>query len=201
MKIYTRGGDTGDTVLIGGVRVRKDDPRVAAYGAVDELNSAIGLALALDAGVHLDASRLGAVQEDLFTVGARLAAADPDHAMSRGTIPELDGGRVAALERWIDELDKALATLDAFVLPGGSPAGAQLHVARTVCRRAECHVAGLLDEQPGLADVILPYLNRLSDTLFTLARRANTDAGLAEASWLPQRRRGSGNGPAERGDA
>lgn len=190
MKIYTRGGDTGETVLIGGVRVPKDDPRVAAYGVVDELSSAIGLALALDADVRLDADRLRAVQEDLFTVGARLAAADPDRAMTRGTIPELDGDRVGALESWIDEMDEVLATLDAFVLPGGSPAGAQLHVARTVCRRAECHVVGLLDEQPDLADVILPYLNRLSDTLFTLARRANADAGLAEASWLPQRRRG-----------
>jgi len=194
LKIYTRGGDAGETVLIGGVRVGKDDPRVVAYGAVDELNSAIGLALALGigAGRSIDTELLHEVQADLFAVGPRLAAVDPDRALRKGTIPALDEGRVDALERWIDEMDAALTPLDAFVLPGGSPAGAQLHVARTVCRRAEGHVVGLLEAQPDLAEVILPYLNRLSDALFTLARRTNDRAGTSEPAWRPQRERGAG---------
>jgi len=212
LKIYTRGGDAGETVLIGGARVPKDDPRVVAYGAVDKLNSAIGLALALgvevvsvaeaslDDASRLDAQRLHAVQEDLFAVGARLAAADPDRALRKGTIHALDEGRVAALEHWIDEMDAVLTPLDTFVLPGGSPAGAQLHVARTVCRRAEGHVVGLLDDQPDLAQVILPYLNRLSDTLFTLARRTNARAGTTEPAWRPQRQRGSEAGPKSEAD-
>jgi len=196
LKIYTRGGDAGETVLIGGLRVRKNDPRVAAYGRVDELGSAIGLALALDRDDgHLPASRVREVQEDLFTIGARLAAADPERALAKGTIPELDAERIGALERWIDEMDEVLPALDAFVLPGGSPAGAQLHVARTVCRRAERRIVGLLDEQPDLAQAVVPYLNRLSDLLFTLARFANVRAGVPETSWLPQRRRGGESAP------
>lgn len=190
MKIYTRGGDAGETVLIGGVRVRKDDPRVAAYGAVDELNSAIGLAVALtDAADRPEASRIATIQEDLFTLGARLAAVDPGKARAKGTIPVFDPGRIEALERWIDEMDADLAELDAFVLPGGSPGGAGFHVARTVCRRAERGVVGLLDGQPDLAEVAIPYLNRLSDLLFTLARWTNHRAGVPDAMWLPQRRR------------
>ena len=193
MKIYTRGGDAGETVLIGGARVRKDDPRVAAYGAIDELNSAIGLGVALTDPVHrAEASRIAAVQEDLFTLGARLAAVDPDRARAKGTIPALEEDRIAALERWIDEMDEDLAELDAFVLPGGSRGGAQFHVARTVCRRAERGVVSLLDDQPDLAETAIPYLNRLSDLLFTLARWTNHRAGAADAMWLPQRRRASG---------
>ena len=198
MKIYTRGGDAGETVLIGGIRVRKDDPRVAAYGGVDELTSAIGLALALnrDSG-SIDASRLGRIQEDLLTIGARLAAVDPDRALARRTIPALDPDRIAALERWIDEMDADLPELDAFLLPGGSAGGAQLHVARTVCRRAERAIVRLLDGQPDLADLIVPYLNRLSDLLFTLARWVNASEGAVESSWLPQRRRRDEGGAAE----
>jgi cob(I)alamin adenosyltransferase len=190
LKIYTRGGDAGETVLIGGLRVRKDDPRVRAYGGVDELNSTLGLALSLDReSRHVDAVRVGRIQEDLFTIGARLAAVDPDRAIERGTIPELDPGRIEALERWIDEMDEELPELDAFVLPGGAAVGAQLHVARTVCRRAERAIVGLLDDRPDLADLVIPYLNRLSDLLFTLARHVNARAGAPEAAWLPQRRR------------
>lgn len=195
MKIYTRGGDTGDTVLIGGVRVPKNDPRVAAYGGVDELNSAIGLALALsEPGDHPHADRLVQVQEDLFTLGARLASVDPEKAISKGTIPQIDPDRVEALERWIDEMDADLAPLDAFVLPGGSRGAAAFHVARTVCRRAERKVVGLLDEQPDLAESVLPYLNRLSDLLFTVARWTNAQAGIADVTWLPQRRRAEPEG-------
>lgn len=191
MKIYTRGGDTGETALLGGVRVPKDDPRVAAYGAVDELNSAIGLALAFDRSYDgLGHERLRRVQEDLFAVGAHLAAVDPGRAVEKGTIPPLDEGRTTALEAWIDELDETLPALDAFVLPGGGTTGAQLHVARTICRRAERAIVQLAAARPDLREVILPYMNRLSDLLFTLARVANHHAGIGDETWLPQRRRG-----------
>ena len=132
LKIYTKGGDGGETTLLGGARVAKDDVRVAAYGTVDELNAVIGTALALDPeGATLGESgpALGAVQEDLFTIGARLAASNPDRLLRKGTIPALSADRVEALERWIDALDAELPALDAFVLPGGSPLAAQLHVA------------------------------------------------------------------------
>lgn len=228
MKIYTRGGDRGETGLLGGDRVPKSDPRVEAYGSVDELNAALGLALALDSDGLLDRNALAAVQEDLFAVGAWLAAADPARARERGTIPDLPPSRVADLERWIDRLEEELPPLDAFVLPGGSPAGAQLHVARTVCRRAERAVVrlhgvpggegvpragagpragdapergeregqeeggesgerGETGERP--EDVVIPYLNRLSDLLFTLARSVNRRAGVPETEWVPRRRR------------
>ena len=190
MKIYTRGGDAGETVLLGGVRVPKNDPRVAAYGAVDELNSAIGLALALNRShACLDHERLRRVQEDLFAVGAHLAAVDPGRAVAKGTIPALDERRTGALESWIDELDEELPALDAFVLPGGAATGAQLHVARTVCRRAERAIVELAATRPALGEIVLPYMNRLSDLLFTLARFANAHAGIGDDTWLPQRRR------------
>lgn len=191
MKIYTKGGDGGETTLLGGARVRKDDARVAAYGTIDELNAIIGTAVALDANGALgdDAEKLAAVQEDLFTIGARLAASNPARLVRVGTIPVLSPERTGALEAWIDALTAELPALDAFVLPAGSPVAAQLHVARTVCRRAERGVVGLSDEQPDLGEVILPYLNRLSDLLFTLARFANRRAGRADTAWLPQRRR------------
>lgn len=183
MKIYTRKGDRGETGLFGGDRVPKDDPRVEAYGSVDELNAALGLALALDTGGLLDGARLAEVQGDLFAVGARLAATDPERALRKGAVPELSPERVTALEGWIDELDRELEPLKAFVLPGGGPAGAQLHVARTVCRRAERRVLPLLEAQPDLEEVVLPYLNRLSDLLFTMARAANERAGRTERPW------------------
>lgn len=193
MKIYTRRGDQGETDLFGGARVPKDDARVEAYGAVDELNAALGLALAMDedeqGGGHLEAGRLARVQEDLFAIGSRLAAVDPEEATERGAIPPLDASRVGELEAWIDELDRELPELDAFVLPGGSRVGAQLHVARTVCRRAERAVTRLLDERPDLEEGVLPYVNRLSDLLFTLARAVNRRAGSRERRWTPQRER------------
>ncbi len=197
MKIYTRGGDGGETALIGGVRVPKDDRRVAAYGTVDELNAVLGLALSHDSQEPraIDLTEMRTVQEDLFTVGARLAANDPQRAIRKGTIPQLEEDRVTALEAWIDRLDAELPVLDAFVLPGGSLVAAQLHVARTVCRRAERKVVGLLEEQPDLNDVIVPYLNRLSDLLFTLARFANRRSGLEDTSWLPQRKRSESDAP------
>ncbi len=190
VKIYTRGGDKGETTLLGGVRVAKNDPRVTAYGTVDELNAALGVAIALDNGKPsgFPPDELRSLQEDLFTMGARLAAADPERALRKGTIPALAEGRIAELEAWIDRLNADLPALDAFVLPGGSIVAAQLHVARTICRRAERNVMELLAEQPDLAEVVIPYLNRLSDLLFMLARYVNHQEDHKDTPWLPQRR-------------
>jgi cob(I)alamin adenosyltransferase len=197
VKIYTRGGDAGQTGLFGGARVAKDDPRVQAYGAVDELNAALGLVVALDETGILERAALIALQEDMFAIGARLAAADPERALRKGTIPELPAARITVLESWIDELTEELPPLDAFILPGGSPLAAQLQVARTVCRRAERAIVGLVDEHADLAGVILPYMNRLSDLLFTLARAANHQAGVSETTWPPRRRAAGEHGRAD----
>ncbi|MGW8282455.1 MAG: cob(I)yrinic acid a,c-diamide adenosyltransferase, partial [Gemmatimonadota bacterium] len=171
--------------------VRKDDSRVAAYGSLDELNAVLGFVLALDPDSRLGLERLREVQEDLFVLGSRLAAADPERMEGRGSIPGLDAERITALERWIDSLDEELEPLDAFILPGGTPVGAQLHIARTVCRRAERAIVSLVPEQPDLELVLLPYVNRLSDLLFTLARAVNSRAGRPEDRWLPMRERKS----------
>jgi cob(I)alamin adenosyltransferase len=189
MKIYTKTGDRGETKLYGGVTVPKHDARVEAYGTVDELNAILGTVIALDPQDDLGTGDLVEVQSDLLTLGALLAAADPERAMKRGTLPEFSHDRVTDLEDWIDRLDSDLQPLDAFILPGGSPAGAQLHVARTVCRRAERAITPLLDARPEFGDVLLPYINRLSDLLFTLARSVNTLSGTVEARWEPMRRR------------
>ncbi len=189
MKIYTKTGDRGETKLYGGVTVPKHDARVEAYGTVDELNAILGTVIALDPQDDLGTGDLVEVQSDLLTLGALLAAADPERAMKRGTLPEFSHDRVTDLEDWIDRLDSDLQPLDAFILPGGSPAGAQLHVARTVCRRAERAITPLLVARPEFGDVLLPYINRLSDLLFTLARSVNTLSGTVEARWEPMRRR------------
>ena len=189
MKIYTKTGDRGETSLYGGHKVPKHDARVDAYGTVDELNALLGLVLALDRDGELGTEELLHVQSDLLTLGSTLAAVDPAKARAKGTIPELPPERVEALEAWIDRLDADLEPLDAFILPGGSDIGARLHVARTVCRRAERAVTRLLPDRPDLADVLLPYLNRLSDLLFTLARSVNEKIGASEARWVPMRRR------------
>lgn len=191
MKIYTRRGDRGETTLHGGASVEKSDPRVESYGTVDELNAVLGGVLSLRPE-GLDADRLVAVQEDLFVIGARLAASDPARARKKGSIPVLAEARVEELETWIDEVEANLPELDAFILPGGCPAGARLHVARTVCRRAERAISTLLAEQPDLGDLVLPYMNRLSDLLFVVARGVNEAAGSAEQRWIPVRRRPRG---------
>ena len=189
MKIYTRTGDDGRTKLYGGDPVFKDDPRVAAYGTLDELNATLGLALALDPDSRLGMDELRGVQEDLFVLGSRLATLDPDRMEKKGTIPRFEKSRVEQLEAWIDRLDEELAPLDSFILPGGGPAGAQLHVARTICRRAERKITSLLRDRPELVEVGLPYMNRLSDLLFTLARAVNAREGRPEDKWLPMRAR------------
>jgi len=188
MKIYTKTGDRGETRLYGGVTVDKHDERVVAYGTVDELNAVLGVAITADPNGP-GVGGLRDVQSDLLTIGALLAAADPDRARQRGTLPELCPERVSDLEDWIDRLDADLEPLDAFILPGGSPAGAHLHVARTVCRRAERAITPLLELHPTLGDAVVPYINRLSDLLFTLARSVNAVAGAEEARWEPMRRR------------
>lgn len=183
MKIYTRKGDAGTTGMLGGLRVPKHDPRVEAYGAVDELNSHLGLALSLRQGDVPPTERTRRLQEALLIIGARLAAADPRRALEKGVIPDLGAERIEEIEEWIDELESSLPPLDAFLLPGGSPVSAQLQVARTVCRRAERAISRLLDDQAELGEVVLPFMNRLSDLLFVLARAANREAGVEDPEW------------------
>ncbi|HEX9188837.1 MAG TPA: cob(I)yrinic acid a,c-diamide adenosyltransferase [Vicinamibacteria bacterium] len=179
MKIYTKTGDLGETSLLGGTRVPKDHLRVAAYGDVDETNAALGAVRAL-AQEPLERLLFG-VQKDLFAIGAQLA--DPTHRVAaRREKAAVTATHVRRLEKAIDAREEALPPLRSFVLPGGTPAAALLHQARTVCRRAERSVVTLARE----ADVdprIIVYLNRLSDLLFVLARAENHRAGLAEDRW------------------
>jgi cob(I)alamin adenosyltransferase len=181
VKIYTKTGDAGDTGLLGGGRVRKDDPRVAAYGQVDELCAVIGFALALD---PQDFSRdaLERIQRDLFTIGAELATPDPA-ALPR-VLPGNPVGEpeIHALETVIDAREETLAKLTNFILPGGTPKAAALHVARTVCRRAERAVVSL-GRGVVVSPAVVTYLNRLSDLLFVLARAANAAAGRPDVKW------------------
>ncbi len=181
MRIYTRTGDAGDTALFGGGRVSKDHPRVDAYGSVDELNSVVGWTLTLveDAATR---QRLGRVQHDLFALGSSLATPPPEGARRRPDTPALPLERIDAMEGWMDEADAELPPLKAFVLPGGSPGAAALHVARTVCRRAERAVVALAAAAP-VEDGVLRYLNRLSDLLFVLARLENHRAGRPDVLW------------------
>ena len=180
MKIYTRTGDEGETGLFGGGRVSKTHPRVEAYGDVDELNSAIGLARALEPMPRVD-EILVPLQRDLFSLGALLATPDRDKMKKQLEKARIDDGRITELERAIDDGDCELEPLKSFILPGGTPKAAALHVARTVCRRAERRVIALTDEE--IPPIVVVYLNRLSDLLFTLARVANRRAGAGEVTW------------------
>ena len=179
MKIYTKTGDSGETSLFDNTRVSKADPRVDAYGEVDELNACLGAALA--AGLPDDlAVDLRAIQKDLFALGARLA--DPSERIAgRVTKAAITDDDIARLERCIDRLDEEIPPLRRFILPGGAQGGALLHLGRTVCRRAERRVIGL-GPQAAESNVIV-YLNRLSDLLFTMARAVNHRAGAAEIEW------------------
>src|SRR5688572_7019021 len=167
MKIYTRTGDTGDTGLFGGGRVPKDHPRVAAYGDVDELNSAIGLARAT--GPAAFDPLLESVQRDLFAIGGHLATPDPEKVAKALAKADLAAERITEFESVMDGADEELPPLRAFVLPAGAPKAAALHLARTICRRAERSVVALSREDT-VPPLFLTYLNRLSDLLFTLAR-------------------------------
>jgi cob(I)alamin adenosyltransferase len=181
-KIYTRRGDDGSTGLFGGPRVRKDDLRVAAYGDVDELNSALGVAREEILTQPDLLAFVDSLQSELFTLGSELATPDADNAPKE--VPRITSEQVARLEREIDRLTAELPEMRNFILPGGSRAGAALHVCRTVCRRAERKVVSLADGSPVSANA-LAYLNRLSDLLFTMARAANLRAGGREIPWKP----------------
>jgi len=179
VKIYTKTGDSGETALFDNTRVSKADPRVDAYGEVDELNACLGVALA--AGLADDlAGELRTIQQDLFALGARLA--DPSERIAaRVTKTAVTDDAIARLERCIDRLDAEIPALRRFILPGGSHPGALLHLARTVCRRAERRVVGLGAD--AVEPAVVMYLNRLSDLLFTMARAVNHRAGIAEVEW------------------
>jgi cob(I)alamin adenosyltransferase len=179
VKIYTKTGDEGETSLFDGTRVPKTDPRVGAYGDVDEVQAAVGVALA--AGLDDDLAEMAlTVQRDLFALGARLA--DPKHKIAaRVAKIVVSEASVRQLEAWIDLLDREIPALRHFILSGGSPAGAALHLARCVCRRAERAVLALGPE--AVEPVVRVYLNRLSDLLFTMARAANHRAGVEETEW------------------
>ena len=181
MKIYTKTGDQGDTGLFGGGRVQKDDPRVEAYGDVDELNAVIGLARAIEPLPRID-EVLVPMQRDLFSIGALLATPDLDKMHRHLEKANIDDRRIAELERSIDDCDRDLEPLKAFIIPGGSKKGATLHVARTVCRRAERRVV-TLQRDVEIPQIVVVYLNRLSDLLFTLARLANVLTGAGEVTW------------------
>jgi cob(I)alamin adenosyltransferase len=180
---YTGGGDRGETGLFGGGRVRKDDVRVEAYGAVDELNACLGLVRTKGLPEDLD-SLVVRLQNDLFVLGADLAT-PPDSTARGDRVVRLKDGAARGLEPEIDRLDAALPPLKTFLLPGGSPAGAALHLARTVCRRAERRVVTLA-RSGAVSEEVLVYLNRLSDLLFVMARSANARLGIAEAPWNPR---------------
>lgn len=179
MKIYTRTGDLGETGLLAGPRVGKDIARIETYGTVDELNAAIGVVRAEDLPASID-RLLDRVQHELFEVGAELATPDP---VSRG-LRTIGRPQIAALEAEIDSYEARLAPLKAFILPGGTRAAAALHLARTICRRAERRLVTLIREAgPEISLDLLAYLNRLSDLLFVLARAANADAGRPDVPW------------------
>ncbi len=182
MKVYTRRGDGGETSLFGGARVPKDAVRVGAYGGVDELNAALGVALASLDDPDLTEGLRG-IQSSLFDLGGELATPDVEERETRGKgIPRVQAADVEALEAWIDRLDAEIEPLQSFILPGGAPAAAQLHLARTICRRAERELVSLARAEQ-VAELPLRYLNRLSDLLFTLARAVNQRAGVAEPEW------------------
>ncbi|MDH3944777.1 MAG: cob(I)yrinic acid a,c-diamide adenosyltransferase [Anaerolineae bacterium] len=181
-KIYTRTGDDGSTSLGSKERVPKNALRVDVYGVVDELNSAIGLALAAPLSPRL-AELLAPIQNQLFNLGAELAF--PSEPEKEIDIPRIQAQHIEALEALIDELNEIVGPLQNFILPGGSPGAAALHLARTICRRAERLLVSLA-QQETVGEQALPYLNRLSDALFVMARYENNQRGVDEPLWDPK---------------
>ncbi|HVX09779.1 MAG TPA: cob(I)yrinic acid a,c-diamide adenosyltransferase [Pirellulales bacterium] len=177
MKIYTKTGDRGETGLFGGPRVGKDHPRVEAYGDVDELNAFLGLVRCEPLDERIG-SLLANIQNELFDLGAELASPDPEHSGTKWCA----GAEITRLESAIDEHEAALTPLKAFILPGGVRSAALLHVARTICRRAERRVVTLSRDED-LSDDVVVYLNRLGDLLFVLARVVNHSAGCGDVPW------------------
>ena len=180
-KLYTRSGDTGQTALFGGGRVPKDHPRIEAYGCVDELNSALGVAVSFLRQRRL-ARALQGIQNELFNIGSELASETGGRAAEVGRLFLEPEAKIAALERLIDEYDAKLPALHTFILPAGAQAAALLHLARAICRRAERAVVRLSKEEP-VNPAVIVYLNRLSDLLFVLARYVNKAAGKPETPW------------------
>jgi cob(I)alamin adenosyltransferase len=177
MKIYTKTGDDGSTGLLGGSRVQKSHPRIECYGTVDELNAAIGWAAVASTSA---ADLLRPIQNELFVIGSHLAVGEG--SASPATLPALEESAIGRMEMQIDTATAELPPLRNFVLPGGCELAARLHVARTICRRAERLVVGFAQDRP-IAPIIITYLNRLSDWLFVQARLANQQAGVADIPW------------------
>ena len=184
MKVYTKTGDKGKTSLLGGTRVSKAHARINAYGTVDELNSFIGLVRDQKVNESRQEELIN-IQNKLFTVGSHLAS-DPEK--SKATIPDLLQEDVDTLEQKIDEMEGHLAPMKNFILPGGHQSVSYCHVARCVCRRAERLVIGLSEDTP-VADIIVQYLNRLSDYLFVLSRKMSAELDAEETPWLPNKKR------------
>ena len=199
MKLYTRSGDDGSTGLFGGERVMKDDPRVEAYGTIDELNAAIGWVIASlpsqpvpNSPANLAPSQsdfhgqsafiLTTLQSRLFEIGADLAT--PEGNKHESKIRRVGEAEVAESEQWIDQIDSPNTPMTHFVLPGGTELAARLHVARTVCRRAERAMVHLARTEPVNPSAMI-YINRISDLLFAMARRANREAAVADVPWVP----------------
>lgn len=178
-RVYTRTGDDGTTALGGGQRVAKDSLRVEAYGTIDELNSQIGAALAGGLSAPLEDTLRG-IQNDLFHLGSDLCIREEDK--TRRPVPRIEERHVAALEGLMDRLSAELPSLENFLLPGGTPGAARLHVARTVCRRAERVLVALAREEP-VGSGTIPYVNRLSDALFVMARYENRTRGVPDVLW------------------
>ena len=187
MKLYTRTGDDGTTGLFSGARVSKDHPRIEAYGTVDELNAVLGMVRSACDPAHAFEARLAAIvtciQSRLFDIGADLAT--PEGAKQQSKIHRIDNADVAEAEAWIDEVDAANPPLRTFVMPAGTELAARLHLARTVCRRAERTIISLGSIEP-VGDPLLRYMNRLSDLFFAMARRANHERGQADVPWTPK---------------
>jgi len=181
MKIYTRTGDQGETGLFGGGRVPKGHIRVEAYGTVDELNAVLGMCVVRTDDKEIS-SRLAIIQQDLFNLGASLATPGSESGEDRPSVPSTPQGRIEQMEGWIDAATEECPDLRAFILPGGVEPAAVLHLARTVCRRAERAVERLGREEP-IDATVLQFLNRLSDLLFALARLVNHRAGVPDVPW------------------
>jgi cob(I)alamin adenosyltransferase len=181
MKIYTKKGDKGETGLIGGVRVSKNDLRINAYGTVDELNAHIGMLRDSISNNEVEVQLLD-IQDRLFTAGSLLAVGEKGTSMK---LPELMESDITMLETWIDKMDKSLPEMKTFVLPGGHLTVSKCHIARTVCRRAE-RIIVELSNRVNIDSVILSYFNRLSDYLFTLSRKLSADLNATETPWVPK---------------
>jgi len=181
MPIYTRSGDTGETGLMGGRRVSKDDLRVEAYGTIDEANSFLGLAASFSADKQIN-DIIEKIQRDLFAIGSNLATPIEDKTKISYPIPEITQSSVDSLEKIIDDIEKELPSLKKFILPGGSRAASAIHVARSVVRRAE-RIVVAFSKQERINPEIIKYLNRLSSLLFELARLANKRANVSEKEW------------------